>query len=112
MTLVVSVEALRRTQVSALFEGAKHGGVEISMFLTTWPTGRGPVLHKHPYPEVFLVEAGHALFTVDGDETSVDADHIVVVPADTPHRFHNLGPAQLRLLSVQPSPVVVQTDLA
>ena len=111
MTLVVPLEALRRNEISALFEGAKHGDVEISMFVTSWPTGRGPVLHKHPYPEVFLVEAGEALFTVDGDETRVAADHIVVVPAETPHRFHNPDTPRLRLLSIQPSPVVVQTVL-
>lgn len=111
MTLVVAVEALRRSEMSALFEGAEHGGVEISMFVTTWPTGRGPELHKHPYPEVLLVEAGEAVFTVDGEEQRIAADHIVVVAADTSHRFHNPGTSPLRVLSVQPSPVVVQTDL-
>ncbi len=109
MTIVVPVESLRRSEISALFEGADHGGVDISMFVTTWPTGRGPRLHEHPYAEVFLVQEGEALFEVDGRRCTVAADHIVVVPAQTPHRFENAGAAPLRLLSIQPSPRVVQT---
>jgi len=113
MTLVVAVETLRRSEVSALFEGAEHGGgVEISVFLTTWPSGRGPRLHQHPYPEVFLIQEGEALFSIDGEELMVAADHVVVVPADTPHRFENPFEAPLRLLSIQPSQRVQQTDLA
>src|SRR3712207_9595487 len=64
MTDVVPVEALRRSAVSSLFQGADHGGVAISVFVTTWPAGRGPVLHEHPYPEVFLVEAGEVMFKI------------------------------------------------
>lgn len=112
MATVVSLESMRRSEVSALFEGASHGGAApISMFVTKWPPGGGPRLHKHPYAEVFLVQAGDALFAVDGQDTPVAAAHVVVVPAETPHRFTNAGPGELRVLSVQPSPVVVQTDL-
>lgn len=113
MTLVMAVETLRRSEVSALFEGAEHGaGVEISVFLTTWPAGGGPRLHQHPYAEVFLIQEGEALFSVDGEELTVVADHVVVVPPDTSHRFENPREAPLRLLSIQPSRRVQQTDLA
>jgi mannose-6-phosphate isomerase-like protein (cupin superfamily) len=112
MTRIVAVEELRRSEISALFEGAAHGGVEISVFVTTWPTGRGPVLHEHPYAEVFLVEEGEARFTVDGEDLTVGAGHFVVVDAETPHRFENPIAEPLRLLSIQPSPDVRQTDLA
>jgi mannose-6-phosphate isomerase-like protein (cupin superfamily) len=111
MTVVVAVEDLRRSEISALFEGALYGGVEISVFVTTWPSGRGPALHKHPYAEVFLIQEGEAVFTVGREEMRVGADHIVVVPADTPHRFNNADTAPLRLLSIQPSRTVRQTDL-
>jgi mannose-6-phosphate isomerase-like protein (cupin superfamily) len=109
MTIVLPVEALRRNEMSALFEGADHGDVDISVFVTTWPAGRGPRLHEHPYAEVFLVQQGEALFEVDGRRSTVAADHFVVVPAATPHRFENAGTAPLRLLSIQPSPRVRQT---
>jgi mannose-6-phosphate isomerase-like protein (cupin superfamily) len=111
MTVVVAVQQLRRSEISALFEGAAHGGVEISIFVTTWPAGRGPRLHKHPYAEVFLIEEGQAAFVIDREQLTVAADHIVVVPANTPHRFENAGRSPLRLLSIQPSPNVIQTDL-
>ena len=113
MTLVMAVETLRRSEVSALFEGAEHGGgVEISVFLTTWPPWRGPRLHQHPYAEVFLIQEGEALFSVDGEELTLAADHVVVVPADTPHRFENSQEAPLQVLSIQPSQRVQQTDVA
>jgi mannose-6-phosphate isomerase-like protein (cupin superfamily) len=111
MTLVVAVEQLRRSEISALFEGGAHGGVAISIFVTTWPAGGGPRLHKHPYAEVFLIDEGRAAFVVDREQLTVVAGHIVVVPADTPHRFENAGRSPLRVLSIQPSPNVIQTDL-
>ena len=111
MTLAVPVEELRRSEIAALFEGAGHGGVEISIFVTTWPPGRGPRLHKHPYAEVFLIEEGEAAFVIDRERVTVVANHIAVVAADTPHRFENAGSSPLRLLSIQPSPKVIQIDL-
>jgi mannose-6-phosphate isomerase-like protein (cupin superfamily) len=109
---ITSVEELRRSPRSALFEGARHGdGVPISMFITQYQRGEGPDQHLHPYAEVFLVEAGVAEFRVDDERVEVPTGHTVVVPADTPHGFKNPGDELLRVLSVHPSPHVMQTDL-
>ena len=110
--LVQRVEDLRRSPTACLFEGARHGGgVPVSMFVTDYPRGRGPDLHLHPYPEVFLVEAGEATFTVDEHAYVVAAGHVVVVPPETPHGFKNRADARLRVVSVHPNPEVVQTNL-
>ena len=109
MVRVIPIEAIRRSAMSALFEGGQDA--PISIFVTEFPRGRGPDLHLHPYPEVFLVQAGTAQFTVGEDSFPVTAEHVVVVPAQTPHTFKGAGDDTLRVVSVQPSPTVVQTDL-
>jgi mannose-6-phosphate isomerase-like protein (cupin superfamily) len=111
MIPVVSLEALRRSDVASLFEGDRHGDVALSLFVTTWPPRGGPDLHTHPYPEVFLVQEGRAAFTVGDDELEVGGGHMLVVPAEAPHRFHNSGEEPLQLISVHPSGHVVQRDL-
>lgn len=42
----------------------------------------------------------------------VEAGHVAVVPAETPHAFANRDDGTLRVVSVHPSPEVVQIDLA
>ena len=109
MPTVVPVDQLRLSPTAALFEGGDEAPV--SMFITAYPTGGGPDLHLHPYPEVFLVQAGTARFTAGDEQVAVEAGHVVIVPAETPHGFKNAGSDELRVVSVHPSPTVQQTDL-
>lgn len=106
---VIPIEELRRGAMSALFEGGADA--PISVFVTEFPRRRGPDLHLHPYPEVLLVETGTALFTVGEEQFTVTGEHVVVVPAYTPHGFKGAGDDTLRVVSVHPSPTVIQTDL-
>jgi quercetin dioxygenase-like cupin family protein len=108
--VVRSVEDLRWTPAVVLFEG-RWDGIEASVYMTTFEPGQGPRLHRHPYPEVFLVEAGRARFDVDGTQREVGAGHLVVVAPETPHRYENIGVEPLTVVSVHPSGVVVQTNL-
>ena len=109
MASVVPIDDLRRSATAALFEGG--GDVPVSIFVTEYPRGRGPALHLHPYPEVFVVLDGTARFTVGDDELTVAGGHIVTVPAETPHGFKGAGDDTLRVVSVHPSATVQQTDL-
>ena len=107
---VIPLESLRRSATAALFEGGDRAPV--SMFVTAYPQrGQGPDLHRHPYPEVFLVQHGSARFDVDGERLEVGAGHLVVVAPETPHRYENVGAGLLTVLSVHPSGVVIQTNL-
>ena len=85
------------------FEGAEHGGVEVSFILVDLPPGAGPSLHSHPYPEVFIVQAGRAVFTAGEEERTVEAGQVVVVPAGVAHAFVNPGPGRLRQVDLHPS---------
>lgn len=109
VTRVIPLDELRFSETAKLFEG--RDAVPLSVFVTEYQRGQGPQLHRHPYPEVFLVETGIAAFTIGEDRLTVGAGHIVVGPAETPHAFECAGEDTLRVVSVHPSPEVEQTDL-
>ena len=83
------------------FEGGEHG-VDASYFLVRFEPGDGPRLHRHEYPEVFILGAGEATFTVDGAEYVARDGQTVVVPAGAAHKFRNSGSARLELTSIHP----------
>ena len=109
MATVTPIDEIRLSDSAALFEGKDQIG--ISSFITTHPRGKGPDLHFHPYPEAFVVLDGTAVFTAGDEELEVAGGNVVVVPAETPHGFKNTGDETLRVVSMHPSPTVVQTNL-
>ena len=109
MATVVPIADLRRSATAALFEGGDQAPV--SIFVTEYARGQGPDLHVHPYPEVFVVETGTAVFTAGDEKLSVEGGSVVVVPEETPHGFKCAGDDTLRVVSVHPSPGVIQTNL-
>ena len=106
----IEVSALAVGRYTARFEGGEHGS-SVSMFVGEVAPGGGPVLHRHPYEETFVLEAGTVTFTVEGEELEARAGQIVVVPAGAAHRFRVTGDAPLRFVSVHPAPRMVQEDL-
>ena len=90
------------------FEGRGHGS-SVSFFIGTFEAGTGPRLHRHPYDETFIVEAGSATFTIDGETLELEAGRIAVVPANTPHKF--VSGDGFRLISIAPSDHMIQEDL-
>lgn len=93
---------VRRDQLPTAneFEGDDHGGLGVSFLLVDAAPGAGPALHQHKYAEVFIVLEGEATFVAGGEERRVNAGEIVVVPADTPHRFFNAGRGRLRQVNI------------
>jgi quercetin dioxygenase-like cupin family protein len=83
-----------------VFTGADHGDLPISLFMIDGRPGSGPGLHRHPYPELFVVHAGRAEFQVDGERLRATAGELLVAPAGTAHRFTNVGPGRLRLTAI------------
>jgi mannose-6-phosphate isomerase-like protein (cupin superfamily) len=73
------------------FEGYLYNDASVSFFLSATPPGRGPRLHKHPYEEIFVMQAGTLTFTVGDEVVEVSGDRIVIVPAGVPHKFINSG---------------------
>ena len=53
--------------------------------------GRRPTLHQHAYAETFVIRRGWATFTVGSEQLQGHAGQVIVVPANTPHKF-STGP--------------------
>jgi quercetin dioxygenase-like cupin family protein len=88
---VIRNDELPHSNNSLEFEGADHDGVGVSFFLVDAAPGRGPSLHTHDYPEVFIMLEGQATFRGADSEVEVSAGEVVVVPAGEPHGFSASG---------------------
>ena len=86
------------------FIGAEHGGLPISLFLVDDGPGEGPLLHRHPYAEVFVVHAGEARFEIDDLRMTATAGDILIAPAMSAHRFTNTRAARLRVTAIHTAP--------
>lgn len=92
------------------FEGEAYGGA-VSFFLINNEPGMGPVLHRHPYSETWIVRAGKARFTADGEDIEAGPGDVLVVSPQTPHKFKNIGTGRLELVCIHASPHMIQEDL-
>ena len=85
------------------FQGVNHGSGLSVIFVNAAP-GRGPELHRHPYEEVFIVEAGKVTFTLETSELEALPGDVVIAPAGTPHGFVNSGDGHLRMTAIHHAP--------
>lgn len=92
---------------TALFEGGEHG-VPISLFLLDTQKGAGPDLHRHPYPETWVIHEGTARFLVDDEEVVAEAGDVVLVEAGIWHGFKSVGDVRLKATCIHSSGSVVQ----
>jgi mannose-6-phosphate isomerase-like protein (cupin superfamily) len=81
------------------FQGEEYGA-GISFLLVDNEPGQGPRLHLHPYPETWVVRTGRAQITAGEDEIEAGPGDVVVVEANTPHAFSNLGPGRLEIFCI------------
>jgi mannose-6-phosphate isomerase-like protein (cupin superfamily) len=92
---------------TAKFEGELYSS-GVSFFLVDNDPGQGPRLHRHPYSETWVVLSGEVLFTADGVDIPAQKGGIVVVSAETPHKFRNTGSGRLELMCIHASPRMIQ----
>ena len=100
---VIRNDELPHSNNSLEFEGTDHDGVGRSFFLVDAAPGRGPSLHTHDYPEVFIILEGQATFRGPEGEVEVSAGEVVVVPAGEPHGFNASGDGS-RQVNIHVSP--------
>jgi quercetin dioxygenase-like cupin family protein len=106
----LNLEQLPFVGMSYEFVGEKQGA-PFSAYIVTAKPGQGPPLHTHPYVEVAFTLEGRATITVGNETRDVKAGGIVVIPANTPHRFVNSGDTVLRQIDVHATPKFIQTNL-
>ena len=93
------------------FEGQPHGS-SISVFLVNnRQRGSGPGLHRHPYSETWFVRRGRVQFVAGEATLEAYPGDALVVAADTPHKFTNLGDEPLELICIHASPTFIQENL-
>ena len=85
------------------FEGEDHG-ISVSVILVDMPPGDGVRLHTHPYAEIFIVQQGHASYTVGSSTIDVVAPRTLIGPANVPHGFLNIGDVKLKQVDIHLSP--------
>jgi mannose-6-phosphate isomerase-like protein (cupin superfamily) len=82
------------------FEGLQYQDTGVSFIWVDMPPGGVVKLHQHPYKEIFIIEDGAATFTVGSVAVEAHAGQIIIVPAETPHKFVNTGDRQLRQVDI------------
>ncbi|GAA2972361.1 quercetin dioxygenase-like cupin family protein [Microbacterium terrae] len=100
-TLRVGAGRLRR------FVGREHGA-GISYFFVDNEPGEGPGLHRHPYPETWVVLDGQVRITVDGETIDAGPGDTATAPAGAWHGFMNTGTGRLRILCIHASDRIIQ----
>jgi mannose-6-phosphate isomerase-like protein (cupin superfamily) len=108
---VIAVDELPYGKFARKFKGYRYGDVDVSFFLVDTPPGTSPVLHTHPYEEIFVMLEGVA--DREGGVATIEATagQILVAPAGVPHTFVNPGSGPLRQVDIHPSDRVLQTDI-
>jgi len=106
----INLEQLPFVGMSHEFVG-ENQGAPFSAYIVNARPGQGPPLHTHPYVEVAFTLEGCATITVGDEQREVKAGGIVVIPADTPHRFVNSGGTILRQIDIHAGPRFLQTNL-
>jgi quercetin dioxygenase-like cupin family protein len=80
--------------------GSRFAGAGVSFILVDMEPGGRVRLHRHAYPEIFVVHEGRATYTVGAATLEVSAGQVVVVAAGVPHAFANTGEGRLRQTDV------------
>ncbi|MEO5952600.1 MAG: cupin domain-containing protein [Chloroflexia bacterium] len=98
--MVVKMEDLVDNGNGYDFEGYLYGGARTSIIFVDRAPGEGPLLHKHPYEEIFIILEGQATYTVGDLVIEAKAGQILIGPAGVPHKFVNTGTGRLKQVDI------------
>jgi mannose-6-phosphate isomerase-like protein (cupin superfamily) len=88
-------------------EGRATGGGVSVIVIDSDVAGEGPRLHRHPYPETFVLVCGSVHFWVGDDDFVATGPSVQVAPAMAPHRFEVVGPERVHMVDVHASPTFI-----
>lgn len=100
---IVDRDALPRDIHTYEFQGFQHQDTEVSFIWVDMPPGGMVRLHKHPYKEIFIIQQGVAIFSIGSTTLEAHTGQIIIVPADTPHKFMNASHSRLRQIDIHVS---------
>ena len=64
------------------------------------PPNGGPPPHRHDFEETFILLEGEIEATFRGSKMTVRAGQTINIPANAPHRFHNVSNAPARMICI------------
>jgi quercetin dioxygenase-like cupin family protein len=83
---------------------------DLSVGIYVLPAGATDPQEPHTEDEVYHVVAGRARVTVGDEDRPVAAGSIVFVPADAPHRFHDIEEELILLVVFGPAEYTHRLD--
>ena len=83
-------------------QGSDHD-LSISVYASEVMPGSGPLRHRHPHAEVFVLHEGLGRFEIDGVDVDAEAGDVLIIPPDTWHDFRNTGDGPLRQTAIHQS---------
>jgi quercetin dioxygenase-like cupin family protein len=86
-----------------ILTGADYGLVTSVMTSRVVP-GSGPLRHRHPHAEIFVLHEGQGRFEVEGSTIDAEAGDMVIVPPNAWHTFTNSGSSTLRQTAIHQNP--------
>jgi quercetin dioxygenase-like cupin family protein len=101
---LINRDELPRDTGTFEFVGSQNQDTEISFIWVDMPPGGSVRLHQHPYKEIFIIQSGADTYTVGADTLKAHAGQILIVPANTAHKFVNTGDSPLRQVDIHLSP--------
>ena len=75
--------------------------IPIAAAWTTYPPGTVVSEHHHAHWQVFVVQEGRGIYSLDGAEVVAERGDVVAVPPNALHGFRVDGEAPLRHLGIQ-----------
>jgi quercetin dioxygenase-like cupin family protein len=70
-------------------------GVPVIVAVSTYQPGLGAKEHRHPHWQVFVVQEGRGVYSLDGVEVVAEAGDVVAVPPNALHGFRADGDVPL-----------------
>ena len=98
--LILNRDDLPRDGQTYEFEGVNYQDTAVSFIWVDMPPGGTIRLHRHPYKEIFIIQEGISTLTVGSETLEAHAGQVIIVPADTPHKFANLSNAPLKQIDI------------
>jgi len=96
----VEIPAPFQRRIKVIFAPDKEGVEELLFSHAILPPGGRTDYHTHDRPELIYVVSGHGACVHEGQETSIQEDVALWVPAGEKHQMINEGDAPLKLATV------------